>query len=170
MISEFSFESSSSFTEESVQARQPVAIYSGLQLPLTLPGELLNLDGVEETVSATIEHFAGLELLWVIEATSGGGSRATAVLAADPLTSAVWALIVLENSSTGPHQHNEGGTYGECVITLAGELDDVLDDGTAVKLGRGAVMFHAPSTNHDATAPRFWVGLYHQPRGCTPLM
>jgi hypothetical protein len=170
MISEFSFGSSLSFKEENLRARQAVEICSGLQLPLTLPGELLNMGGVAETVSATIEHFAVLGLLWVVEATRGGGSRATAVLAADPLTSAVWALLVLENSSTGPHKHNEGGSYGECVITLAGELDDVLDDGTAVRLGRGAVMFHAPSTSHDAKATRFWAGLYHQPHGCTPLM
>jgi hypothetical protein len=169
MISEFSFESPLSFGTNNTPTRQPVQIGSGLQLPLAIPGELLNLEEVAANLIATIEHFATLELMWVVEKNRDGGSRATAVLTADPLTRGVWALIVLEDASTGRHQHNEGGVYGECVITLAGELDDVLDDGTAVKLGRGAVMFHAPTTVHEATA-KFWVGLYHQPRGCTLLI
>lgn len=170
MISEFSFESPLSFKTDRAQTRQPIQICSGLQLPLAIPGELLNLDDVAANVTATIEHFATLKLMWVVQKIPGGGSRATAVLAGDPVTHGIWALIALENAGTGLHQHNEGGIYGECVITLAGELDDVLDNGTAVKLGRGAVMFHAPATTHEATAEKFWVGLYHQPRGCTLLM
>jgi hypothetical protein len=169
MISDFSFESPLSFGTDNTQTRQPIHICSGLQLPLSIPGELLNLEGVAANVPATIEHFAMLELRWVVEKISGGGSRATAVLAADAQSCGVWALTVLERAGTGLHQHNEGGVYGECVITLAGELEDVLDDGTAVKLNRGAVMFHAPTTIHEAKA-KFWVGLYHQPRGCTLLM
>jgi hypothetical protein len=169
MISEFSFESSFSFRTDNAQTQQAIQICPGLQLPLAIPGELLNLENVAANVTATIEHFATLELKWVVEKISGGGSRATAILAADPQTCGVWALIVLEHAGTGLHQHNEGGVYGECVITLAGELDDVLDNGIAVKLNRGAVMFHAPTTIHEANA-KFWVGLYHQPRGCTAVI
>ena len=47
------------------------------------------------------------------------------------------------------------------------ELQDELDDGSAVTLRRGAVMFHAADTTHNAKARRYWAGLTHQPRGIT---
>lgn len=169
MISEFSFESPIPFGTDTAQTRQAMQSCPGLQLPLALRGELLDLDHVPPTVAAMIDHFAPMGLRWIVEETGDGGARATAVLKTDSLTRDVWAVMILENAGTGRHQHNGGSIYGECVITLAGELDDVLDDGTPVTLGRGAVMFHAPDTVHEARAKSFWVGLYHQPRGCTPL-
>jgi quercetin dioxygenase-like cupin family protein len=98
----------------------------------------------------------------------GGGSRATATLKAfaGP-EGGIWNLIALEAASTGLHQHQPGAAvYGECVITLAGELDDEYDDGTPIRLRTGDVMFHAPGTIHEATAERFWLGIIHQPEGC----
>lgn len=169
MISDFSFENfivgqSGASQSAPVQGESPMA----LQLPLLLPEQLLNLRGVAENMEAFFDHFSPLHLSWEIEGDRlRGGIRATAVLEADPRTGGVWALCVLERASTGRHRHRAGGAYGECVITLAGELDDVLDDGTAVKLRTGAVMFHAVDTIHEASTVSYWAGLYHQPHGST---
>ncbi len=172
MISDFSFEYSivgrSGVTQPApVQIENPVA----LQLPLLLPEQLLNLRGVAENLEAFLEHFAPLQLAWEFEGDNvRGGIRVTGVLDADSRTGGIWALCVLERAGTGRHLHHAGGAYGECVITLAGELDDILDDGTAVKLRTGAVMFHAVNTIHEASAVSYWAGLYHQPRGSTLLV
>jgi hypothetical protein len=171
MISDFSFDYSSvgksGVTQTpSVEVESPL----GLQLPLLLPGGLLNLTGVAPNLAAFLEHFAPLQLAWKIEGDEArGGVRVTGVLQTDSKTGAIWALSVLERAGTGRHRHNDGGAYGECVITLAGELDDILDDGTAVKLRTGGVMFHAANTIHEPSAECYWAGLYHQPRGCTPV-
>jgi hypothetical protein len=168
MISDFSFESHILFKKDGEQPRPAVFTDAALQLPLSVPSELFDLRGVAENIAATVKHFSCLGLLWTIEVDRRrGGARGTAVLETDEVTGAIWVLAVLERAGTGRHSHNDGGPYGECVITLAGELDDVLDDGTAVKLRSGAVMFHAPNTVHEATSDRFWAGIYHQPRGCT---
>jgi hypothetical protein len=169
MISDFRFESHIVFNpENSVQPRLSRESPIALQLPLSVPGELLDLRAVEESIAATIAHFSPLDLAWTVEVDrTRGGARASAILETDANTGALWMLVILEQAGTGRHSHNEGGPYGECVITLAGELSDILDDGTAVKLCTGAVMFHAPNTVHEASSDRFWAGLYHQPRGCT---
>ena len=170
MISDFNFESPILFTGGEQRAGDP-DIRPSLQLPLSIPNALLNLAGVAETMECAIEHFASLQLVWTVVADGRlGGARATALLNEDSATRDTWTVVVLEGAGTGRHRHNDGGTYGECVITLAGELDDVLDGGAAVKLRRGAVMFHAGATTHEATARHFWVGLCHQPRGCTPVL
>lgn len=167
MISDFSFENfivgqSGASQSAPVQNENSVA----LQLPLLLPEQLLNLRGVAESMEGFLDHFAPLHLTWEIEGDRlRGGIRATAVLEQDARTGGIWALCVLERASTGRHLHRAGGAYGECVITLAGELDDILDDGTPVKLRTGAVMFHAVDTIHEASAVSYWAGLYHQPSG-----
>jgi hypothetical protein len=165
MISDFSFDSSSKFDPRvAPDFNRPL----GLQLPVVVPSALLNLSGVAENLHAFVNHFAPLALTWVFEKDPArGGKRVTGVLSSDHETGGVWSFVALERASTGRHQHNGGGIYGECVITLAGELQDELDDGTAVALRRGAVMFHAPDTTHDAKARRFWAGITHQPRGVT---
>ena len=141
----------------------------GLQLPLCIPGELLDLRRVESSAGDAMAHFASLQLVWRCDTDfERGGVRCLAVLS-ESATGGIWGILVLENASTGVHQHNHGGAYGECVITLAGELADTLDDGTAVTLRTGDVMFHAQHTIHDAIAERFWVGLFHQPAGSTEL-
>jgi hypothetical protein len=171
MISDFRFDSHIQFQNDSALPSSATDSPAALQLPLSLPSELLNLRGVTETIESMIEHFSALDLAWSLEVDGiYGGSRATALLDIDETTGGQWVLALLEHASTGRHSHNAGGAYGECVITLAGELEDMLDDGTAVKLCRGAVMFHAPNTVHEATSHRFWAGLYHQPRGCTAVL
>ncbi|HTO03687.1 MAG TPA: hypothetical protein VL069_08295 [Opitutus sp.] len=170
MISDFNFESPILFTSGH-RGSANSEVRPSLQLPLSIPNELLNLVGVAETLESAIEHFAPMQLVWVVEADGRlGGARATAMLKEDGATGDTWTILVLAHAGTGRHRHNDGGTYGECVITLAGELDDTLDGGAPVKLKRGAVMFHAGATTHEATANRFWVGLCHQPRGCTPVL
>ena len=170
MISDFNFESPILFTSGDQRSGHS-GVQSCLQLPLAIPNELLNLVDVAQTLESAIKHFAPMQLVWVVESDRRlGGARATAMLNEDNATGDVWTIVVLEGAGTGRHRHNDGGTYGECVITLAGELDDILDGGAAVKLRRGAVMFHAGATTHEATANHFWVGLCHQPRGCTPVL
>ena len=162
MISDFGFESLASFKVESTNP--PI-----LQLPLSISGEMLNLDQSAVSIEATIKHFAALQLEWVIEYDRQGGKRAIASLDLHAESGGIWTLMVLEQAGTGRHRHDAGGVYGECVITLAGELDDILDDGTPVRLARGAVMFHAPDTIHEAMTNGGWVGLCHHPCGCTPV-
>lgn len=116
-----------------------------------------------------IRHFAPLKLIWKIDGERGGGMCATALLEIHEATGGTWELCVLMNASTPKHQHHEGGLYGECVVTLAGSLKDTLDDGTPVVLRAGAVMFHAANTVHHSTADYYWVGIIHQPCGCTFL-
>ena len=170
MISDFNFESPILFAGGD-RCFGASDTRPSLQLPISIPNELLNLVDVAEKLECAIEHFASMHLVWVVEADGRiGGARATAVLRDEETTGGTWTIVILEGAGTGRHRHNDGGAYGECVITLAGELDDILDDGAAVKLRRGAVMFHAGATTHEAIAKRFWVGICHHPRGCTPVL
>lgn len=169
MISVFSFEPSVIATPEPRSASD-TGDPLGLLLPLRFPPGMLCLDQVPASFDAMIKHFAPLGLEWSGETDEvRPGWRFTGVLDRDPDSGGTWAIVVLDDASTGMHLHNPGGVYGECLITLAGELEDVRDDGKRVTLCRGDVMFHAVNTRHDASAPQFWVGLCHQPRGNTPI-
>jgi hypothetical protein len=166
MISDFSF--GSFVVSNSPSAPRKVSDSAGLrlELPLWLPGSLLNLSQVEASVEGFVEHFASLHLGWRYRKDShGGGLCATGLLQADCRTGEIWGLIAMQRSTTGWHRHLAGGPYGECVMTLAGELFDSLDNGVPVRLATGAVMFHAPNTIHEAVAETYWAGIYHQPRG-----
>lgn len=141
-----------------------------LWLPLDVPSALFDLSDVDHSLKACRVHFGELELDWKYERKgSFGRARSHAVLRFDPTTGDIWTLVVLEAATAGKHIHNRGESYGEFIVTLAGELDDVLDCGGAVTLKAGMVMFHAPETVHEARATRFWVGLIHQPHGCTEI-
>lgn len=141
----------------------------GLCLPIDFPTEYLDLSRVEMSIDACVAHLGALELVWQINHDRVIGSRwYRSILKADVPTGDTWSLMLLERTSMGRHLHNEGAAYGELIITLGGELHDVLDNGVATRLDAGSVAFHAPGTFHEATAPRFWAGLVHQPRGCTP--
>ncbi|MEO6006249.1 MAG: hypothetical protein ABIZ04_05255 [Opitutus sp.] len=171
MISDFSFGSTVSPLSGSDQPPQLEGRHAfGLQLPLVLPGKLLDLQNLAPNIAACVAHFSALQLDWTYASEKPGpGKRAVALLDADPETGGIWALSVLEGAGTGRHSHHAGGAYGECVITLAGELEDTLDNGKPLVLKTGAVMFHAPDTTHEARTKTFWVGLIHQPRGSTPV-
>src|SRR5215204_349721 len=67
MISDFRFESHIQFNKDSALPRPATEGPSGLQLPLSLPSELLNLQGVSETIEAMIKHFSALDLAWSLE-------------------------------------------------------------------------------------------------------
>lgn len=169
MICDFSFESNALFSVGGATSLTAAHPRPDLQLPLRIPGELLQLGAVAPSLEATIRHFAPLQLIWKINGEPGAGTRATATLEAHQATGGTWELCVLMDASTRRHRHHAGALYGECVITLAGALNDTLDDGTAVVLRAGTVMFHAADTIHDATADCYWVGIIHQPCGCTFL-
>ena len=171
MISDFSFEPSVVVSPETMPAPAIDAVRPlGLQLPLTFPDDILNLGGMALSIEACLAHFAPLQLEWNFDHDPDGeGMRGLAVFDLNRETGGIWGLMVLDRTATGLHRHNGGGAYGECVITLAGELEDTLDNGSPVLLQTGAVMFHAADTTHEARTTRFWVGLYHQPRGCTPV-
>lgn len=169
MISNFSFESPVEFKPTnwpSAQAIPPNAV--ALQVPLEISNDILNLNGIESNVSALLEHFAPLRIAWMPELDEvRGGLRLTGRLESRGSAGSVWILVILECASIARHTHHAGGAYGECIMTLAGELDDIQDDGTEVKLRSGSVIFHAANTTHEPSTERFWVGLCHQPQGST---
>lgn len=137
-----------------------------LLLPLNLPRPCLHLEHVEHSIQATCRHFSFLELDWKIERSGNfGDARAEAILKSDKTTGDLWTLVVLESAALDKHLHNPGGAYGEFIIGLQGELDDRMDNGTPVRIGAGSVMFHAGKTVHQPSAPLFWAGIFHQPRG-----
>ena len=169
MISEFSFEPSV-VTAPEPRAAGEIDESLGLLLPLRFPPGMLCLDNVPPDFGAVINHFWPLGLEWSGETDDKlGGWRFSGMFKQHGESSGFWAIVVLESASTGMHLHNRGGAYGECIITLAGELHDLRDDRKPVTLRRGDVMFHAPYTIHDPSAPQFWVGLWHQPRGSLPV-
>jgi quercetin dioxygenase-like cupin family protein len=137
---------------------------------MNFPTEVLELDGIEPTVDAFLEHLKPLGLQWRVERNNEfGKARATSVFELNRETGEIWAIGALEAATAGKHIHNPGGTYGELVISLAGELNEVTDAGEPIKLPAGAVLYHGPNTTHQASADVFWAGLYHQPRGSTPV-
>jgi hypothetical protein len=137
---------------------------------MNFPTELLDLTGVEPTVDAFLKHLEPLGLQWRVERDNEfGKARALAIFELNQTTGEIWAIGALEEATAGKHVHNAGGLYGELVITLAGELNDVTDGGEPVKLRTGSVIFHGPDTTHQANTDSYWAGLYHQPRGCTPV-
>ena len=134
------------------------------------PTEVIELDGVEPTVDAVLAHLEPLGLQWLVERNNEfGKARATAVFELNRETGEIWAIGVLEAATAGKHVHNPGGIYGELVISLAGELNEVTDAGQPIKLPANAVLYHGPNTIHQASADVFWAGIYHQPRGSTPV-
>ena len=137
---------------------------------MNFPTELLEMEGVDPTVDAFLKHLEPLGLQWRVERDNEfGKARALAVFHLDQQTGEIWAIGALEQATAGKHVHNPGGLYGELVITLAGALNDIVDGGGPVELRTGSVLFHGPNTTHQASADVYWAGLYHQPRGCTPV-
>lgn len=135
---------------------------------MSFPAALFQLDESVRTVQEVIQQLQPLGLKWQVEEDPvQHRSRAIAPLYVNPETKEIWAVAAVESWGSPRHLHNPGGIYGEVVITLLGELDDIADDGTPVKCTRGTVLYHDVNTIHQATGP-FWAGIYHQPRGSTP--
>ena len=135
---------------------------------MSFPSALLAIGPGVSTVQEVIDQLQPLGLQWQVENDPAGcRARAVAPLHLDRATGEIWAVAVAENWGSPRHLHNPGGIYGELVITLAGSLDDVTDDGVAVQCTPGTALYHAPNTIHQATGA-FWVGIYHQPRGSSP--
>jgi hypothetical protein len=142
-----------------------------LLLPVDIPSTLFDLSDVALTAKECRQHFGELELEWTVERNgSFGRTRTHSVLSFNPLSGDIWTLVILEAATAGKHKHNEGGPYGEFIVSLAGDLDDLRDDGCPVELKAGMVLFHAANTIHEARATKFWVGLIHQPHGCTEVI
>lgn len=120
------------------------------------PSELNNLDAV-------LAAFPFLR--WKTHTgPDGQGRTAFAILSGNKETGEIWVLAVIEGTNAPEHEHLDGGPYGELIWTLAGELEDVADDGTPVRLGPGSVIVHKGGSAHSPRAT-FWFGGYHQPRG-----
>lgn len=120
------------------------------------------------TVDAALIPFASLNLPWKIERDAVTGKvRAVAVLESDPVAGGTWLVVALQRAALDRHRHTAGGDYGEMIVTLAGELSDLTDDGDSIELGLNSVAFHAGGTTHQPSAAVFWLGLFHQPRGTT---
>ena len=138
----------------------------GLILPLDFPTEFLDLTHVDPSMTACLTHFEALGLSWTLKRGGIAGlACATALASAEVVEGENWVLLIAEAGCLGRHLHRSGGLYGEITITLAGELEDQTDDGSAVLLKEGEVIFHAPDTVHKPFVRAFWVGLVHQPGG-----
>ncbi|MDA8016525.1 MAG: hypothetical protein MPN21_03670 [Thermoanaerobaculia bacterium] len=135
---------------------------------MPFPPELFQLRQDTNSVRSVIDQLQPLGLQWQVEEDADRDRvRALAPLFVDSEAGEIWAVAAVENWGSPRHEHNDGGIYGELVITMAGALDDVTDDGRAVQCLPGTVLWHAGGTVHQATG-EFWVGIYHQPRGSTP--
>lgn len=93
------------------------------------------------------------------------GQTAFAIIGGNKETGELHVLAVIEHGSAPEHEHIDGGPYGELIITISGELEDVDDDGVPVMLGPGQMLIHRGATVHTPKASNFWFGYYHQPRG-----
>ena len=134
--------------------------------PLSFPPQLFQLDENTSTVQSVIDQLEPLGLQWQVESDPDRKRvRALAPLHINPETGEIWGMTAVENWGSPRHEHNRGGIYGEAVITLVGELNDVTDEGEEVVCVPGTTLFHAGGTTHQATTEGFWAGLYHQPRG-----
>jgi hypothetical protein len=102
---------------------------------------------------------------WRVHDTPEGGRTAFTVIAGSKETGELHVFAVIERGTAPEHEHVDGGPYGELVITIAGELEDVTDDGEAVVLRPGQVLFHRGGSVHAPKSSTFWFGYYHQPRG-----
>jgi hypothetical protein len=147
-------------------ARSSRVLPIGLILPVDFPTEFLDLSRVHPSIKGCLAHFEALGLEWTLK-TGGvvGLPCATALASASVAKGENWLLVIAEAGCLGRHLHGPGGLYGEITITLAGELDDQTDDGSAVSLREGEVLFHAPDTVHKPFVRIFWAGLVHQPQG-----
>ncbi|MDP3965155.1 MAG: hypothetical protein Q8Q20_05915 [bacterium] len=98
-------------------------------------------------------------------AEEGKGRTAFAVLGGNRETGEVWVMAAIEGGAAPDHEHLPGGRYGELIITLAGTLEDTTDSGQEVQVGAGQILVHGDMTTHAPRASKFWLGIYHQPRG-----
>lgn len=101
---------------------------------------------------------------WKVHDAPHGGKTAFAITSGNRETGELHVLAVLENAQVPGHEHIAGGPYGELILTIAGELYDMSDEGRHVYLKPGDVLIHAGGTSHMPHAT-FWFGYYHQPRG-----
>ena len=102
---------------------------------------------------------------WRVHETPEGGRTAFTVLGGNKETGELHVLAAIERGSAPEHEHVDGGTYGELILTIAGEMQDVTDEGEPVVLRPGQVLVHRGGSVHVPRASTFWFGYYHQPRG-----
>ena len=72
-------------------------------------------------------------LKWKVHPSPDGtGQTAYAIVSGNKDTKECWIMAVIEKCAAPKHQHNPGGIYGEMILTIAGELHDIRDDGVPV--------------------------------------
>ncbi len=140
-------------------------------MDMIMPGGLFFLDDSVGTIEAAIKALSPLNLNWRVQSGQGpSGKSAIAVLERNSDTGNIWAVAALEKNWSTHHRHNnEGGDYGEMIITLAGLLPDRDATGEPVSLTKGTIIYHAGGTEHEKFYSDFWVGVFNQPRGSMPL-
>ena len=119
-------------------------------------GDFTSIDDVTARLSS---------LKWRVYPGESGGKTAFTILGGNKETGELHVLAAIEGGSAPEHEHLAGGTYGELILTIAGELEDVSDDGEPVVLKPGQMLVHRGGSVHVPRASRFWFGYYHQPRG-----
>ena len=132
------------------------------------PAAIFGAANTAKSFDAFLTALGPLGLTWTIERNGAfGGGRAEANFEIDEASGEAWVIAALDSASFSPHRHNSGRSYGELVLTLAGELTDITDAGNAIVLGPGKAMAHGPDTVHSPAATGFWAGLFYRPRGVT---
>ena len=122
-------------------------------LPLT---DLKSIDDVRERLAW---------FKWKVYDSPAGGRTAFTILGGNKETGELHVLAAIEGGAAPEHEHQDGGPYGELILTISGELEDVTDDGKPIVLRPGEILMHRGASIHAPRAPRFWLGYYHQPRG-----
>ena len=140
-------------------------------MDMIMPGGLFFLDDSVGTIDAAIKALTALNLNWRVQSGQAPGAKsAIAVLQRNGDTGNIWAVAALEKNWSTHHRHNnEGGDYGEMIITLGGLLPDKDATGEPVSLTKGTIIYHAGGSEHEKFYSDFWVGVFNQPKGSTPL-
>lgn len=102
---------------------------------------------------------------WKVYPSPDGGKTAFTILGGNKETGELHVLAAIEGGAAPRHEHLDGGPYGEMILTIAGELEDLTDDGEPIVLRPGQILMHRGGSVHAPKASRFWLGYYHQPRG-----
>ncbi len=122
---------------------------------------------IANEIGSVADAMAALpKLAWKPFKTADGGALAFVKLNGTTSNGDFLVLAAIEKASAPPHEHlGDSDNEGELILTFAGELHDVSDDGAVVVLRPGDILRHAGGTTHAPCAPNFWFGIYRQKLG-----
>lgn len=98
---------------------------------------------------------------------NGLGRQSFLILEKNPLTVGTIVIAAMEQCMALPHFHvgREVHTYGEMIITLAGNLEEHDTYNPTIYSGQNQCFLWKAGSVHQPQARNFWCGIYHQPGG-----